>query len=70
MNNAEDREKIHQTVAVLKEQYETRLQTATKEFHKAQHEVNRASHEVARLERHLGRITDFCEKNNIRFEAA
>lgn len=65
-----DREKIHQVVAVLKGQYEERLQTILKDFHAAQHEVNRAQHEIARLEKHLGRINDFCEKNNVRLEAA
>lgn len=68
MDSVEDREKIHQTVAVLKEQYESRLQAATSDFNKAQHEMNRASHELARLEKHLNRINDFCKKHNIRLE--
>ena len=60
-----DRTEIHRIITELRHTYLERHTEALAEYHKAERETNRKQHEVARLEKHLGRIEDFCKKNNI-----
>ncbi len=63
-----DRTAIQLIVSDLRANYRDRLLQASKEFNDAQRELTRKQHEVHRLERHLKRIDDFCEKNNVTTE--
>lgn len=63
-----DRDEIHRIIADLRQTYIERHTTALSDYHQAQRTANRALHEVNRVEKHLERIKDFCQKNNIPLE--
>ena len=63
-----DRTEIHRIITELRHTYLLRHTEALAEYNKAEREANRKKHEVARLEKHLGRIEEFCKKNNIPIE--
>ena len=63
-----DREEIGRIISNLRDTYAERLHQAQADYHQAVRRMNQTSHEVARLERHLQRIADFCEKNDITIE--
>lgn len=67
--DGKDREEIRRIINNLHDTYEERLHHAQHDYHQAQRSANRASHEVHRLERHLDRITTFCNKHNIELGA-
>ena len=60
-----DRTEIHRIISDLRHTYLERHTEALAKFNKAQREANRRLHEVDRIEKHLGRIEEFCKKNNI-----
>ena len=60
-----DRSEIHRIISDLRRTYVERHTEALADYHKAERESNRKLHEVDRLERHLKRIEDFCNENNI-----
>jgi len=60
-----DREEINRIISELRHTYLERHTEALTEYNKAEREANRKLHEVDRLEKHLKRIEDFCNKNNI-----
>lgn len=60
-----DRTQIHRMITELRHTYLTQHTEALAEYNKSQREVNRKLHEVTRLEKHIGRIDEFCKKNNI-----
>ena len=60
-----DRTEIHRIITELRHTYLERHTEALADYHKAERETNRKLHEVNRIERHLGRIEEFCKKNNI-----
>jgi hypothetical protein len=63
-----DRTEIHRIISELRHTYIEQHTEALNEYNKAEREANRKLHEVDRLEKHLGRIEDFCKKNNIPLE--
>jgi len=63
-----DRDEIHRIIADLRQTYVERHTAALSDYHQAQRTANRALHEVNRVEKHLERIKDFCQKNNIPLE--
>lgn len=63
-----DRTEIHRIISELRHTYLERHTEALAEYNKAERDANRKKHEVSRLERHLGRIEEFCKKNNIPVE--
>ncbi len=64
-----DRAEIHRIISELHHTYIEQHTEALAEYNKAEREANRKLHEVDRLEKHLGRIKDFCKKNNIPLES-
>lgn len=60
-----DRTEIHRTITELRHTYLEQHTEALADYHQAERQANRKLHEVHRIERHLGRIEDFCNKNNI-----
>lgn len=63
-----DRTEIHRIITELRHTYLERHTEALADYNKTEREANRKLHEVTRLERHLGRIEDFCKKNDIPLE--
>jgi hypothetical protein len=63
-----DRTEIHRIISELRHTYIEQHTDALAEYNKAEREANRKLHEVDRLEKHIGRIEDFCKKNNIPLE--
>lgn len=68
MLDEKDRVEIHRIIADLRQTYLERHTEALGEYHQAERAANRALHEVNRVEKHLERIKDFCQKNNIPLE--
>lgn len=66
--DAKDRDEIHRIIADLRQTYIERHTEALSAYHQAERQANRALHEVNRVEKHLERIKDFCQKNNIPLE--
>lgn len=60
-----DRAEIHRIISELRHDYLERHTEALVAYNKAEREANRKLHEVDRLEKHLKRIEDFCNNNNI-----